>query len=102
MMGGGAGTSAARAFRLAMLTAIVTLCLFAMCEPQSAIPPQFGPSLVEGAGLFAAGLAVGGYGTVVGIGGGPLLVPILHFMYAWPIEEVVASSLFVVLLNATS
>src|SRR6185436_11263176 len=43
-----------------------------------------------------------GYGTVVGIGGGPLLVPILHFMFAWPIEEVVASSLFVVFLNATS
>jgi uncharacterized membrane protein YfcA len=91
-----------RAFRLAMLTALVTLCLFAMCEPQSTLATQIAPALVDGAGLFAAGLAIGGYGTIVGIGGGPLLVPILHFMFAWPIEEVVASSLFVVFLNATS
>src|SRR5262245_13409914 len=71
----------ARVLRLALLTAFVTLCLFAMFEPQQVFATQAGPAILNGIGLFAAGLAVGGYGTVVGIGGGPLLVPILHFMY---------------------
>ena len=92
----------AKPLRLALLTAIATLCLFGMFEPQRLLDGQSGAAISSAAVLFAAGLGIGGYGTVVGIGGGPLLVPILHFMYAWPIEEVVASSLFVVLLNATS
>jgi uncharacterized protein len=92
----------ARPLRLGLLTCIGTLCLFAMCEPQRLFEAESGAAISAGVTLFAAGLAIGGYGTVVGIGGGPLLVPILHFLYAWPIEEVVASSLFVVLLNATS
>ena len=92
----------AKPLRLALFTAIATLCLFGMFEPQRLLEGDSGPAISSAAVLFAAGLGIGGYGTVVGIGGGPLLVPILHFMYAWPIEEVVASSLFVVLLNATS
>jgi uncharacterized membrane protein YfcA len=91
----------ARPIRLALLGALIVLCLCAVINPQMSLSSE-APSLSLGAGLFAIGIAIGGYGTVVGIGGGPLLVPILHFLYAWPIEDVVASSLFVVLLNATS
>jgi uncharacterized membrane protein YfcA len=73
-----------------------------MVNPRVSAGIEAAPSFSLGVGLFATGIAIGGYGTVVGIGGGPLLVPVLHFLYAWPIEDVVASSLFVVLLNATS
>ena len=92
----------ARSIRLALLGALLLLCLSAMVNPQVALRIEEAPSLSLAIALFATGIGIGGYGTVVGIGGGPLLVPILHFLYAWPIEEVVASSLFVVLLNATS
>jgi uncharacterized membrane protein YfcA len=92
----------ARTTRLVLLTAIVTLCLFAMFEPQKLLDSESAPAIVAGASLFVMGLGIGGYGTVVGIGGGPLLVPLLHFIYPWPTEEIVASALFVVLLNATS
>jgi uncharacterized membrane protein YfcA len=73
-----------------------------MIKPEMSVSMDAAPSVSMSIALLATGIAIGGYGTVVGIGGGPLLVPILHFMYAWPIEDVVASSLFVVLLNATS
>lgn len=92
----------ARPIRLVLLGALLALCLCALVNPQMSAALEATPSLWVSLGLFATGIAIGGYGTVVGIGGGPLLVPILHFMYAWPIEDVVASSLFVVLLNATS
>jgi uncharacterized membrane protein YfcA len=92
----------ARPIRLALFGALLLLCLSAMANPRMSLSLEEAPSWTAGMTLFATGIAIGGYGTVVGIGGGPLLVPILHFMYAWPIEEVVASSLFVVLLNATS
>jgi uncharacterized protein len=93
-----------RSVRLVLLGGLLFLCLCAMVNPQMSTsagldaPPSFSVALA----LLATGIGIGGYGTVVGIGGGPLLVPILHSLYAWPIEEVVASSLFVVLLNATS
>jgi uncharacterized membrane protein YfcA len=92
----------ARPIRLGLFTAIATLCLFATFQPQTLLDSQGGIAALSSAALFAAGLLIGGYGTVVGIGGGPLLVPILHLAYAWPIEEVVANSLFVVFLNAAS
>ena len=94
----------ARSIRLVLLGGVLFLCICAMVNPQMSMSAglEAAPSFSVGLALFATGIGIGGYGTVVGIGGGPLLVPILHFMYAWPIEEVVASSLFVVLLNATS
>lgn len=53
-------------------------------------------------GLFALGVAVGTFGTLVGIGGGIILVPIfLLFMHYTP-QNAVGTSLFVVLLNAVS
>jgi uncharacterized membrane protein YfcA len=92
----------ARPVRLALLGALFLLCLSAVVNPRASAGIEAAPSFAVGIALFATGIAIGGYGTVVGIGGGPLLVPILHFLYAWPIEDVVASSLFVVFLNATS
>lgn len=92
----------AEPLRLVLLAAIGALALCAMWAPglfeESAASP---PGLVE-VGILAAGFAIGCYGTVVGIGGGPLIVPVLHFVFGWSTEDVVASSLFVVLLNALS
>lgn len=52
--------------------------------------------------LTLIGLAIGCYGTIVGIGGGPLILPILVFFYGWENEILVATSLFIVFLNALS
>jgi hypothetical protein len=52
--------------------------------------------------LLVIGFAIGCYGTIVGIGGGPLILPILVFFYGWENELLVATSLFIVLLNAAS
>jgi len=59
--------------------------------------------LLQGAGLFALGLAIGAFGTLIGAGGGFLLAPILVLIdpHATP-AILTATSLGVVCLNATS
>jgi uncharacterized membrane protein YfcA len=52
--------------------------------------------------LAVVGVAIGCYGTIVGIGGGPIILPLLVFFYGWENELLVATSLFIVLLNAAS
>jgi uncharacterized membrane protein YfcA len=53
--------------------------------------------------LFFVGLAVGVYGTIVGAGGGSLLVPILLFLYPSEAASSIATlSLAVVALSALS
>ena len=52
--------------------------------------------------LMILGLVIGCYGTIVGIGGGPLILPILVFFYGWENEILVATSLFIVMLNSAS
>ena len=54
-------------------------------------------------GLFGIGILVGAYGTLIGAGGGFVLVPILLFLYpsATP-ETITAISLTTVFANATS
>ncbi len=52
--------------------------------------------------LMLLGFGIGCYGTIVGIGGGPLILPILVFFYGWENEILVATSLFIVMLNAAS
>jgi uncharacterized membrane protein YfcA len=52
--------------------------------------------------LLLIGFAIGCYGTIVGIGGGPLILPLLVFFYGWENEILVATTLFIVFLNAAS
>jgi len=59
-------------------------------------------AVTEVLGLVGFGFAVGFYGTLVGIGGGPLLVPMLALFYDQPPATIVATSLSVVFLNALS
>jgi uncharacterized protein len=54
-------------------------------------------------GLVALGFAVGTYGTIIGLGGGVILVPALLFLYPeYEPEQVTAISLAVVWANTTS
>lgn len=54
-------------------------------------------------GLLALGLAIGAFGTLVGAGGGFILVPLLLFLYPHEDPQTLTSiSLAVVLLNAGS
>jgi hypothetical protein len=54
-------------------------------------------------GLFLLGAGVGIYGTLIGVGGGFLLVPILLLLYPdLPTESITALSLGVVFFNALS
>src|SRR5438874_8644895 len=54
-------------------------------------------------GLAALGCAVGTYGTIVGLGGGFILVPVILFLYPdYDPEHLTAISLFVVWANTTS
>lgn len=48
------------------------------------------------------GLAVGAYGTLIGAGGGFIIVPVLLLVLHWSHEQAVGTSLFVVAANATS
>ena len=52
--------------------------------------------------LFAAGLGIGGLGTLIGAGGGWMIVPILMFGLGFPPQQAVGTSLAVVFLNALS
>lgn len=58
--------------------------------------------MVEILGLLGYGFSVGCFGTLVGIGGGPLLIPMLAIFYHLPPSSTVATSLSVVFLNALS
>lgn len=94
--------------KISIGVAIALIALFAMfSSPLSRIqlPVQI-PSTVAVEHPFwllaLIGLIIGCYGTIVGIGGGPIILPILVFFYGWENEFLVATSLFIVLLNAGS
>src|SRR5436309_793892 len=53
-------------------------------------------------GFVLFGLVVGTYGTIIGAGGGFIIVPVLLLVLGWPHQEAVATSLLVVTANATS
>ena len=57
---------------------------------------------METIGFLALGLAVGSFGTLVGIGGGIFLVPIFLLVLGWAPQQAVGTSLMVVFLNALS
>lgn len=52
--------------------------------------------------LFFAGLGIGALGTLIGAGGGWMVVPLLLFGYHFSPQEAVGTSLAVVFLNALS
>lgn len=59
--------------------------------------------MVELLALALLGFVVGAYGTVIGAGGGFILVPVLIFLYPdYEPEQITAISLAVVFTNATS
>jgi hypothetical protein len=61
------------------------------------------PDYLVWPGLFLLGAGVGIYGTLIGVGGGFLLVPILLYLYPdLPTESITALSLGVVFFNALS
>ena len=61
------------------------------------------PDFLIWPGLVLLGIAVGAYGTMVGVGGGFLLVPVLLLIYPSESPDVITSiSLAVVLVNALS
>ena len=59
-------------------------------------------TLASGLGLIAFGLIVGTYGTMVGAGGGFLIVPVLLLVWHLPPALAAGTSLSVVFLNATA
>jgi len=58
--------------------------------------------MLEVLGLLLFGLVVGCYGTLVGIGGGPLIVPMVATLYPYNTTTVVAISVLVVFCNTLS
>ena len=52
--------------------------------------------------LFVAGIGIGALGTLIGAGGGWMIVPLLLFGYGFTPQEAVGTSLAVVFLNAFS
>lgn len=52
--------------------------------------------------LFLSGLGIGALGTLIGAGGGWMIVPLLLFGYHFSPQEAVGTSLAVVFLNALS
>ena len=52
--------------------------------------------------LFVIGIAVGMFGTIVGVGGGFIIVPLLMIVYKAPPPIAVGTSLCIVALNAIS
>jgi hypothetical protein len=102
-------------FKIAAIAVLVGLCLYAMFGSyisdevvsrtgadlvalQTAKPVTEAPAIL----IAVIGFAIGCYGTIVGIGGGPLIIPFLVFFYGWENEFLVATSLFIVFLNAFS
>ena len=52
--------------------------------------------------LFAAGIGIGALGTLIGAGGGWMIVPLLLFGYGFTPQDAVGTSLAVLFLNALS
>lgn len=52
--------------------------------------------------LVVAGVLIGGYSTLCGIGGGIFAVPLLHYVYELPLRTAVANSLVLVAASTAS
>jgi len=70
-------------------------------EPASVRPPE-GEKMLGMVLLFVSGLGVGTLGTLIGAGGGWMIVPLLLFGLGYTPQQAVGTSLAVVFLNALS
>src|SRR5262245_31363506 len=52
--------------------------------------------------IFAAGVAAGGLGALLGLGGGVFLVPLLHLFLGFPLKSAAAISLSTVIATSSS
>ncbi len=59
-------------------------------------------SILDIVQFFMLGAGVGMFGTLVGIGGGIVLVPIFVMLYHWSPQHAIGTSLFCVMMNALS
>lgn len=84
---------------------VIVVCLSAMFYASSTrvhLPSQIDKGGLPIIVLIVIGFAIGCYGTIVGIGGGPLIMPVLILCYDWDSALLVGTSLFIVFLNALS
>lgn len=84
---------------------VIVVCLYAMFYAPSmrvGLPLQIDEGGLPIIAFIVIGLAIGCYGTIVGIGGGPLIMPVLILCYDWDNALLVGTSLFIVFLNALS
>lgn len=58
--------------------------------------------MIEAVALVIAGFGVGCYGTMIGIGGGPLIIPILILATELSPEQVIGTTMMVVFFNTLS
>ena len=58
--------------------------------------------LIEIVLLFITGILVGGFGTIIGVGGGFIIVPLLTIVYHFSPQHAVGTSMTIVALNALS
>lgn len=58
--------------------------------------------MIEITGLIILGFFIGTFGTLIGIGGGPIIVPFLIIFYRLVPLEIVATSLFIIMFNVLS
>ncbi len=58
--------------------------------------------MIEAIALVIAGFGVGCYGTMIGIGGGPLIIPILILATELSPEQVIGTTMLVVFFNTLS
>jgi len=58
--------------------------------------------MIESFFLFAVGIIVGFFGTILGVGGGFIVVPLLTIMYQFSPQVAVGTSMVIVALNAIS
>ncbi len=58
--------------------------------------------MIESIFLFAVGIFVGMFGTIIGVGGGFIIVPLLTIVYQFTPQYAVGTSMVIVALNALS
>ena len=91
--------------KMSVLAVLLGACLFTVLSLSSTKNPALSLApldLFKGVAVVGIGLIVGCYGTIVGIGGGPIIMPVLILLFGWKTEVLVGTCLFVVFLNAFS